>query len=456
MTVSTSPDARDSTPRGPRRLRVVLPFAVVFTLIVVTLTAHVIEQPDPADGALLSPVSGADIGADKLANRLRARGVVVERQSSTPPALQSTRTGPAATLFITAPYLVHPEYLAALRRVPPDTRVVLVAPGAAALDDAGLPAEVQDIRWAAAAPAPGCTEPVAAAAGPAAALRQRFAALRPAGFRCYDGGLVEIVGDGPAVTLVGALDPFRNDRIDEHGNAALAVGLLSRNPRVIWLDLHAPEKGPAPARSTRPPLPWRTDQPPDGAADPSAYYPGLPGDPAAPTDAPRAELQDEEPEAEALTDNSLARAFPPAMWAVALMIALALIALAAASARRLGAPVTEPLPASVHAAETVRGHGLLYRRARARGPSLNILRTAARRRLAEQLQLPPDSTLEAVAERVAAHTRTPAHRVRDVLAGDPPQSDDELVTAALAVQSLVNEVTGPSPVIHETDERDRL
>jgi hypothetical protein len=268
--------------------------------------------------------------------------------------------------------------------------------------------------------------------------------------RCYAGGLVRGPGPDSAVTVVGAADPFRNDRIAERGNAALAVGLLARTSRVIWLDLHEREllAGPGTEDPTQVP-----------EADDEAPSDGRPAGPDGPTGPDGGEPPEPQPEPEqdtagGLADNPLARAFPPQVWAAALLVSLALLVLAAASARRLGAPVAEPLPVRVQATETMRGHGRLYRRIRARGPSLEILRESARRRIAEQLGLPSHSDVTDLAERAATHTGLPPQLVRGVLAGPVPETDDELVTAAVAVQDLVRRVTERRPVPQTPDEGD--
>jgi hypothetical protein len=139
------------------------------------------------------------------------------------------------------------------------------------------------------------------------------------------------------------------------------------------------------------------------------------------------------------------------VWATVLLLLLAGIALAAASARRLGAPVVEPLPVQVRAAETVRGLGGLYRRARARDTSLATVQAAAVRRLAEHFAMPADSAVADVADRVAHETGQPADEVRAVLGGAAEMTDRELARAATAVQNLVRDVT--RQVIDEGNEQ---
>jgi hypothetical protein len=412
-----------------RWLRAVIPFVVVLALITFTLIAHSVQRPDPANESFLSPVSGADDGGEDLATRLAQRGVTVDRRTSTPEAIAAVVAAAGSTLFITAPELVHPEYLQELQLIPPSTRIVLVAPTADALAAAGAGVPLAGPRWTAAAPEPGCAEPFATA--PAAVLRWQFGPTGDERFRCYADGVVELDRGGAPITLVGASDPFRNDRLDEHGNAAFAVGLLSRSSRVVWLDLHQREV----AAGT-----------PDEDAEDPVYEPE-PEETSDDVDDPDGESGDRpEPppvqEDQAQQENPLGQVFPPAFWATVLVLVLALIALAAASARRLGTPVAEPLPTPVRAAETVRGLGGLYRRARARDASLGTLQAAAVRRLAIHFGLPPDSGVDDVAGHVAAVTGQTVHEVRALLGGGVEDTDEDLAAKAAAVQNLVRYVTG--------------
>ncbi|MFC7534082.1 DUF4350 domain-containing protein [Actinoplanes sp. GCM10030250] len=430
-------------------MRVVLPFLVLLALVGGTLVVHAVEQPDLGDPAYLSPVSSADIGSSSLAAMLAQRGVEVDRRTSTE-AVLAALDGTPATVFVPAPSYAYLSTLTSSTSVPPGTRLVLVAPDGDILEARGWPGSVRRTRWAAAATDPACAGPVAGAEGRAAVLRRQYAT--ESGTLCYDGGVLRFDRDGYDVTLAGAADPFRNDRIGEHDNAALAVGLLSQDPRVIWLDLHERERPP--------PEPTFTPEPEFSAEpDPSAdnYFPdenGEPGDPGQPGE-PGRPIPNEgsDPsgssgssgQGESLQDSALAQAFPAPFWATVLLVLLVAIAFAVAAARRLGTPVTEPLPSRVPAHETMLGHGRLYARARARGQSLEILRDAARHRITEHLGLPADAT----AERIAASAGMPAEYVRAVLEGDPPESDEDLVTAARFLRDLEHDITR-SPFEGET------
>ena len=419
-----------------RWIRFVLPIGAVLAGMTATVVVHSIEQADPSDPSFLSPVSHQPDGAADLAARLEQRGVTVDRRTRTPEAIAAVTSAPGSTLFVPAPQMVHPDYRHDLRIVPPSVRVVLVAPTADVLGDVGLPTPVAGPRWTAAAPHSGCSEQFAAR--PAAVLRLRYGADDSV-FSCYEGGVVEVERGGPSITLVGAADPFRNDRQDEWNNAGLAAGLLSRGERVVWLDLHEREQPPP-----RDPLPGAEDPgyDPDeqtgegdsGSGDEAGEdEDGGDGTEGRPQSGGSGEQEDE---------NPLAAAFPPAFWATVLLLLLALLALAAASARRLGAPVPEPLPTRVRAAETVRGLGGLYRRARARDASLSTVQAAAVHRLAVHLGLPPDSDADTVARQVANHLNASPEEVRDVLAGPAGDTDEDLAEKAAAVQRLVRHVIG--------------
>ncbi len=432
--------------RSRRWVRFALPLAVVAGLATVTGVAHVVQQPDPTDASFLSPTSDAGDGARQLADDLVSDGVRVAVRRHSAEAIADATAGGPVTVFVTTPELVHPEYLDRLTSLPAQVRVVLVAPGPKDLAAAGLDISVQGPRWTAAAPQPGCSTDFASAAGPAAVYRWRYGASSYPAVRCYEDGLVELRTDRAALTLVGAADPFRNDRVDEHGNRALARGLLGRSPALIWLDLHEREPGPD-DDTGQPTEPGERDSGQGTGDGDGSGDRGEPGDqqedPAGdPPDGGPGEDETAQGGGNAVTDSPLARAFPPAVWATLALLALAALALAAASARRLGAPVAEPLPVRVRAAETVRGLGGLYRRAGARSTSLATLQSAARVRLAEHYGLPADVPADEVAERVAVTVGRPVVDVRHLLSGAVEDSDEELTRAATTVQNLVRFVTG--------------
>jgi hypothetical protein len=420
--------------------RLAIPLGVVALVFAVTGVAYAVNEPDPSDPAFLSPTSAEGIGGERLARALAARGVEVRRLTRTPDALVAAHDGDA-TLFLPVPRVVHPHYLAMLRMMPPTTRIVLVDPARQALDDAGIPLRPGGRRWAAAATLPDCELEEARLAGRAAALRQRY---EGADTRCYGAGLVRLSRYQSDFVVIGASDPFRNDRIGEHGNEALATGLLATRPRVIWLDLHELEPPPGvtddPGSTSGAPPSLGADPRDGGSGEGEGEGDGTrggegdgsgsdgstgddsPGDPSA---------SDVDPE------NPLWDAFPAWFWVLLIQLALAVVLLALWRARRLGPPVTEPLPVTVRAAETVHGRGRLYRRAKARGPTADVLRAAAQERLAQLLNPTPEVSL---VDAAAAATGRDREQIEGLLDGAAPESDDDLRRLQADLDALVEAV----------------
>lgn len=440
--------------RAPRRRRrwhrIVIPFGVVAALVTTTLVAQALDRPDPGDPGYLSPVETDDHGASRLAEALRRRGVTVQRETDTAAALRAARSGPA-TLFVPAPQLLRPHTLARLAHLPGGTRLVLVDPSRRVLVGVGLPLTRTDRRWATRAVGPetaGRPCPLAelAPVRRAAAERQRYApdGTAPVDL-CFAAGLARLPGAGDTL-VVGADDPFRNDRIGERDNQALAVGVLAAHGRVVWLDLAGPEPPPPSPSGARPTWPSRPDGPPGGTAtpDPGAtggVRPGTPGDgdPGGGRP-PQGSADDGE-----RPPNPLWGAFPPWFWALLVQLALALLVAALWRARRLGPPAPEPLPVTVRSAETALGRARLYQRAGARGPAGRTLRATTLARLLPWLNLPADTPPERVARAVAARTGGDPEQIEDLLYGDDPDTDQELLDLARSLDALSRTVAASAP-----------
>lgn len=397
---------------GRRRWhRIVIPFAVVAALFTLSGVSYAWQEPDFDEPGTLSPTGTGPDGSSRLAAALAERGVKVERQTRSADALRSALHGPA-TIFLPRPDFADPRFVWLLSTLPAPNRVVLVEPGRR--DQHYLPVVPGATRWASRAPRPGCAEAPARTAGRAAALRTRYHVdpELPGRYRCYDGGLVGARWGQLDLVVVGATDPFRNGRLDEHGNAALATGLLSTRDRVIWLDLHA--------------------------AEPESYSVVEGGKPR--LDLPDAD-EDGPQGGSGESDSPLWTAVPPVFWPMLAQLALIAVLLALWRARRLGPPVPEPLPVVVPAAETVTGRARLYERADARGPALDALRAAARHRILPVLGLPPDAPEAEVVAAVTGRTTMSRERASAILYGPEPPDDAQLVAAAAALDTLVRDLT---------------
>ena len=339
---ASPPSAR---PRRPRRWhRLAIPFLVLGLLYLVTAVAHLVEEPDLGDPGTLSPDGSGPDGSDRLAGMLTAAGVEIHLVTSSREALAALSAVPDATVFVPTPNLLDPEFFFRAEQQPGGHRLVLVRPNGRTASRVGFLSSLP--RWAARTVRPGCDTDFAVAAGPATVLRSRYRAIDgPAHINCYGGGLVGLAAGEREVLVVGATDPFRNSRIGEAGNAALATALLSRHRDLIWVDVHKAE--------------------PRRAASADLSLPEY-----------------RQPDRGARAQSVVLAALPPALWAVlGLLFAVALLT-ALVRARRLGPPVVEPLPAVVPATETVTGRGRLYARIGAREASLEALRSAALRRMA--------------------------------------------------------------------------
>ena len=424
--------------RSRRWLRLAVPVAVAVLILAGTVVAHAMQGADPRD---LRPDNAGPHGGATLAGMLRASGVTVREVTRSPDALRAALSG-NTTLFVPAPDLMHPDYLRLLDQLPPRTRVVLVAPSGYTLRSGRLPVRQAGSRWATRPASPGCELPEARRAGLASVYHDSYRPTGQSAVRCYEDALVGVRLGVVEVLLVGAGEPFRNDRIGEQHNAALATGLLSGYPTVVWLDLPRSEPGPA---ITQPPVAGPARGQPSGSGLNGGGNGGAGGDGTG--DGNAGGTGDD-----GASDSKPPLPVPPQFWAVLAMLAAAAVALALARARRLGPPVTEPLPVLVRGIETVTGRGRLYRRARARSAALTTLRTATLHRLLPLLDLdggepPAPST---VVDGLAARTGWPADDVRETLYGPEPLSDKDLVAAARALDALMHDAFTD---VHKGDSR---
>jgi hypothetical protein len=334
---------------------------------------------------LLDPRAYDPAGSRALAQLLGSEGVRVELVTTLAVA-QTAAADPRTTLLIARPELLPPRGLERLRGA--SAELVLVAPAPDVLKalaptmTAKGSAEVRDR-------APGCALRSATAAGDADLGGALYTASEGAAL-CYpEGGLAALVrveAGGRAVTVIGTPAPLTNDKLDENGNAALALRLLGQQPRLAW------------------------------------YLPSL-------SDA-------------ALRDGqqSLISLLPRGLKLAVVQVGIGVLLLALWRARRLGPVVREPLPVVVRAAEAVEGRARLYRRARARDRAADALRGAVRDRLIPRLGLISGAGSTAVVDAVARRTGRASAEVSALLYGAPPADDAALVQLADALDALEREV----------------
>jgi Domain of unknown function (DUF4350) len=334
---------------------------------------------------LLDPRVAKPAGSKALAELLRAQGVTVDLVHT---AREAAQTGPDTTLLVLFPELLQEEQLRELAGGDA-RRLVLVGPTPEALDALApglVLREVVDVEDR----------------EPACSLR----AARRAGVAEVGGVLVEAVGNARAtlcyatggraavasvqtprrtVVTVGAPDALTNDRLDEEGNAALALNLLGEQPRLRW------------------------------------YLPSLADAAGAGTESPFDLL--------------------PSGWKWGtLQVGIAMLLVALWRMRRLGPVVAEPLPVVVRGAETVEGRARLYRRAKARDRAAEVLREASRGRLARLVGQAGSGGPHALVDALAARVGWPADHVGWLLYGSVPVDDAALVRLADDLDALEGEV----------------
>ena len=370
-------------------------------LAVVLLGGIVLALTTSGGSARLDPRSPAPAGGRALAEVLRDQGVQVDLVTTTAALLGGGEPGsthparPAAagdTVLVTDPDLLAAEQVGQVLGTGADL-VVLGAvdagrwlPGVLA---AGSPTGVRG---------PGCDLAAARRAGDADAGPIGYAVEGPGpGLtdvrQCYarDGvpSLLQAARDGRTVTLLGGARALTNDRLDDEGDAALALGLLGGRPRLIWY------------------LPAAGDLPPGAAT--TLFYDLVP---------------------------------TGVWWGLGqLLVAVLLVALW--RARRLGGVVTEPLPVVVRAAETVEGRARLYRRAGARDRAADSLRAGALGRLVPAMGLPRAAGPNAVVTAVARRSSRDEVGVASLLYGAAPAEDGALVRLADDLDALEREVRRP-------------
>lgn len=342
-------------------------------------------------GGTLDPDSASPDGGRALASLLRDRGVTITPVRTTAGALTAVQGARGeATLLVTDPGLLTLVQLDALAAMPVARLVVVQPDPESARVFTSEAARVNPSPDGAQLVDPACPDADATAAGNADIGDGDVFTGLAAG--CYQtaGGYALAEAAGPAsddTVLVGSRTPFRNDRLADDGNAALALRLLGKHPSVVWYL-------------------------PDGA-DPDALASG---------------------------HKSFTQVLP-AGWrwgALALVPAIGLLALW--QARRLGPVVAERMPVAVRAAETAEGRARLYERGRVTDRAAGALREAARARLAARLGLPRMAAAGDVAAAVAARRGPAAAETLRVLAGPVPGDDAGLVGLASALDRLEAEV----------------
>jgi hypothetical protein len=393
---STTTDRRSRSTLDPTTAQLWHAARGPVAVLLLVLLAGVVLATLGGGGArgYLDPRAADPSGSLAIASLLRDQGVTVDLVRST--AAVRDAAHPGDTLLVTSPDLLVDSQAQAVR----DSGADLVLAGSR--DPERFVPGVTFVGVSATENRPpGCALPLAQRAGSAYAGALAYAvdgeaAGVSAGSQveeCYsadgDPSMVHVRrADGSSVTVLGNPDLLTNDRLDEQGNASLALGLLGARDRLVW------------------------------------YLP-------TPGDVPTSE------------QKSFYDLVPDAVWWAVVQLIVAVVLLGLWRARRLGPIVPEPLPVVVRSTETVEGRARLYRRSGARDKAAGALRAATLGRLRPVLGLPRASTPEMVTDAIAARSRRSTLEVSALLYGAAPTDDAALVALADDLDDLEREVRRP-------------
>ncbi|MGA4985516.1 DUF4350 domain-containing protein [Streptomyces cellulosae] len=371
--------------------------ALALVLLVVAAVAIAVVRSDARHGRL-DPRSADPSGSRAVAELLADRGVDTRVVTTLDEAADAA--GPDTTLLVAVPDLLTPRQQTRLRTATENSggRTVLVASGIASVERLAPGVMADPANSLDSTLEPGCALPAAVRAGSADTGGIRYSSAHPEADECYRSQRLPTLlripapsGDGDTV-LLGAPDILLNHRLDEHGNASLALQLLGSRPHLVWYL-------PTPADATA------------GTEDEKSFFDLLPSG---------------------------------WLWGtLQLFVAAALAALW--RARRLGPLVPEKLPVAIRASETVEGRARLYRKADARDRAALALRSATRIRLAPLVGVPgtqahsPEALLPALSARLDGDGPS----LRTLLFGPPPGDDAALIRLADQLDALERQVRRP-------------
>ncbi|MFF9004147.1 DUF4350 domain-containing protein [Streptomyces achromogenes] len=396
MTTEAPPTATTSTAPTGRHLWTRTRGIVLAVVLVLAAAVAMAAVRSTARHGELDPRSADPYGSRAVAELLAQRGVSTRVVTTLDAA--RTATGPDTTLLVAVPDRLTHRQQTALHSATADSggRTVLVAAGSWSVERLAPGVTADPATSGDSTLAPDCSLPEARRAGAADTGGIRYTTAHLDADSCYPSERLATLlrlpaasGSGDTVVL-GAPDILYNDRLDEQGNASLALQLLGSRPHLVW------------------------------------YLPSL-------SDASGAPTGDRKDFLDLLPSGWL--------WAtLQLFIAAALAAFW--RARRFGPLVAEKLPVAIRASETTEGRARLYRKANARDRAADALRSATRTRLAPLVGVPVAQahTPEALLPALSARLPGDGQDLHSLLFGPPPGDDAALIALTDQLDALEREV----------------
>ncbi|MEU7558220.1 DUF4350 domain-containing protein [Streptomyces eurythermus] len=396
MTTEAPPTTTTSTaPTGRRLWTRTRGIALAVVLILAAAVAMAAVRSTARHGEL-DPRSADPYGSRAVAELLAQQGVSTRVVTTLEQARAAT--GPDTTLLVAVPDRLTHRQQDRLHSAMADSggRTVLVAAGSWSIERLAPGVTADPAVSGDSTLAPDCALPEARRAGTADTGGVRYTTAHLDADSCYPSERLATLlrlpaasGSGDTVVL-GAPDILYNDRLDEQGNASLALQLLGSRHHLVW------------------------------------YLPSL-------SDASGAPTGDQKGFFDLLPSGWL--------WAtLQLFIAAALAAFW--RARRFGPLVAEKLPVVIRASETTEGRARLYRKANARDRAADALRSATRTRLAPLAGVPVAQahTPEALLPALSARLSGDGQDLHSLLFGPPPGDDAALIALTDQLDALEREV----------------
>lgn len=398
MSVTTAAPRPQADTRQARarswRFWVIIAAVVAAAVVLLLMVRGVPGQGAPP----LTGDSAAPAGSKALLQVLRQHGVSVTLASTLQQAEDAARADSTVAFYDPHGYL-DDEQLGRVRALA--GRTVAIDPGFSvlrALAPGVLPAGVPHGGESVSAQ---CALPAAVRAGTITRPTAGYRIQSASGESCFPvasnvSGLVQLQSGAGSVTVVGSTAVFENQHIAEHGNAALALGLLGHSSSLVWY------------------LPSSAD----------IAHPGPP---------------------------SLAQLTPGWVTPVIVLLIAAFLAAAVWRGRRFGPLVVEDLPVVVPAGETIHGRARLYQRSSSRAHALDALRIGAIARIAALTGLSASAPVAAVVAAAASLASRPPGETARVLVDAQPRTDAELMALADELgelESAVRSATIVTPAPH--------
>lgn len=366
--------------REKGRLRSALGWvAIAAAVIVFALLIAALSFGAPDSRGALDPESAKDSGTQALAELLRDQGVEITVARTRADAVATVDEN--TTLVLADPFSLSDDAVAEL--VEPSDHTVFLSSATRLL-------RLLDLGENAAPPASGaiparCDLPELANIG--SVQPDRFFSPADGVTGCFEdddaAGLLVDDRGGVRTVLLEGTSLLSNEHLAENGNAALGLALLGQSDHVVW------------------------------------YVPSF-----ADTDL------------EAQSPDTLATLTPEWVTPAILLLLLAGVVAGISRGQRFGPLVTETLPVTVRASETMHGRARLTAKAGDSAHAATALRDGSLRRLAARLGLTARSSPAEIADAASDRLRVPRGSLHELLAGPLPQTDSELVDTARRLAEL--------------------